>query len=76
MILITFLIPVFNEEKTVVSSINQILSLKFPKAAKMLKDFYDQEHHDSHRAVIRPGQGMDTESGSVYSLEEKKKRRR
>ena len=44
MILITFLIPVFNEEKTVVSSINQILSLKFLRktlwARKKVEDLY------------------------------------
>jgi len=38
MILITFLIPVFNEEKTVVNSINQILSLKFLKKEIIIID--------------------------------------
>jgi GT2 family glycosyltransferase len=38
MILITFLIPVFNEEKTVVNSVNQILSLKFLKKEIIIID--------------------------------------
>jgi GT2 family glycosyltransferase len=38
MILITFLIPVFNEEKTVVNSVNQILSLKFSKKEIIIID--------------------------------------
>lgn len=38
MILITFLIPVFNEEKTVVNSINQILNLKFLKKEIIIID--------------------------------------
>ena len=38
MILITFLIPVFNEEKTVVNYVNQILSLKFLKKEIIIID--------------------------------------
>ncbi|CAO6130796.1 COG1216 Predicted glycosyltransferases [Candidatus Pelagibacterales bacterium] len=38
MILITFLIPVFNEEKTVVNAVNQILSLKFLKKEIIIID--------------------------------------
>jgi dolichol-phosphate mannosyltransferase len=38
MILITFLIPVFNEEKTVINSVNQILSLKFLKKEIIIID--------------------------------------
>ena len=38
MIQITFLIPVFNEQKTVVSAINQILNLKFSKKEIIIID--------------------------------------
>ena len=44
MILITFLIPVFNEEKTVVNSVNQILSLKFLKKEIIIIDNGSTDH--------------------------------
>ena len=54
MIKITFLIPVFNEQKTVVSSINQILNLKFSKKEIII---IDNGSTDGSQKLIRAFSG-------------------